>query len=385
MDNLLTDVMAYLIGLSGNERAQNTLLYFVIGCWLIAIAGGGLIKIADKQIGNLKVPARIVSFILGCIALVVYILIPSPNLMISGIFSESTFPKHMKHKYQVRLTPVQLVKETEIGEEGFFQFVPSHEVKKGRYYVSVLKDNEVIFNREQTIDPAQKDILVLKDENTYTVKREKVVDYFCRLYSTERLDWMKRYRAERILRNLAKRDPNVEKFFLKKLETSNSENERILACWVLGGIVHEKARDVLITIFEDKDDTYSPFDQIKAAFFLSQYIGKYPGKTETLSTVGQRFLLKILKDEKIKLGVRDVTKYAHGAAAFYLTDLGMKCRLVYDSLIPHIKHEDQEVSDETVEKLKLVTGRSELNSVADWESLKEQERDNLNECPGFSN
>ena len=124
---LISALNKYLESLSPEPYPKNYALWFVGICLLVAVAGGGLIKIADKQIGNLKFGSRLIAFLLAVFGIIIYLRIPPQNLTITGIFSNATFEPVLKDRYEIRLTPSHLTKSTPIGSEGFFSFNETHE------------------------------------------------------------------------------------------------------------------------------------------------------------------------------------------------------------------------------------------------------------------
>ena len=146
---LKDSVSTLLSFLSVEPYPKYYVLWIAGGLLLIAIAGGGNIKINDKQIGNIGVTSRRFSGVLSLLVLGIFFLIPSPNLSISGLFSDATFEHDNDDQYEIRLTPQKLIKKTNIGQEGIFKFDEEHKVTEGVYLVTIIKNSKnVVFNQE---------------------------------------------------------------------------------------------------------------------------------------------------------------------------------------------------------------------------------------------
>lgn len=368
--------------LSPEPYPKNFVLWFAGICLLVAVAGGGLIKIADKQIGKLKYGSRILSFILAAFGIVVYFLIPSQNLTIDGIFSNATFEKKLKHSYEVRLTPSKLTKVTNVGSEGFFNFYDTHEVTKGAYNLSVIKigenRKEVVYDGVYNANPNKKHLLVIKKDEGFQIETERIDEYFMNQYFVEH-DWMKKFQALRYLIVIVKNDKSVRGKF-KTLLKSKNQKEFMLSHFVLGGSIESpEAQDGLIKIMED-ETKYKIFNRLRAAALLGYYSGESPNTDEKLSTISYNFLMKYLLDKNIRDGPRNLTKEAHYTSAYFLAERGYKNQCVIDQLIEGLDHNDSELRNEYMRLLKKLTGKSEHNDYEYWKAWWESERSKYDVC-----
>jgi hypothetical protein len=370
MDELIKSLHQFLDIFNTEPSLKDYLIWFIGACLLIAVAGGGLIKIADKQIGNLKYPGRILSLMLGIIGIIVFILIPTPNLTISGVFSKSAFEILTNDDYEIRLTPVDLSRKTDIGDEGFFNFYETDKITKGTYYLSIIKNGKyVVLDTPHYFDPKNREVLVLKKEDQgYKVSNEPIYDHFLEQFRrNHNKDWMKMLEALRLLSKQAAQYESVERK-IKNLKSTNTILNTLVHAFVLGELKREEAIEVLLQILRNNNKVYSLFDQMRAAYYLHHYAGRIPNLQISFSMYCQKFLINCLTTEMHKDGLRDITEGVHSAASYHLGRLKIRCREVMDRLIQNSQHKNIEISSECIRVLQKITDRQDIISGANWDS-----------------
>lgn len=370
----------YLSFLSVEPYPKNYVLWISGFLLLVAIAGGGLIKINDKQIGNLGVNSRIVSGVFSVIFLFVYFLVPSPNLSISGLFSDATFGHDSDDRYEIRLTPESLVKRTNIGDEGIFRFDEEHKVTEGIYYITIIKNgSDVVFNQEYTADHRNKHILVIKEGDGYKVEKKSPFEYFVNEYKFENKDWMIRYRDLRHLIDMAKQEKTIRDELLNKIASTDLK-EHTMAAFVLGELGIEKAKAPLFEIINDDEKKYTVWDKLRAASQLWNYPGNVPDDNVSFKVFSYNYLTGYLVKDKVVINDRDLTGAVHSTVARLLAERNYSNACVIESLIQGVKNTDNELSMEYSRILADLTKVRNNSDYRQWTSWWHANKNNYKAC-----
>jgi hypothetical protein len=370
----------YLSFLSEEPYPKNYVLWVSGFCMLVAVAGGGNIKINDKQIGNLGFVSRWIAGFLSLVVLSVFFMVPSPNLSISGLFSDATFEDSNNDQYEIRLTPQKLIKKTRIGQEGIFKFDEEHEVTEGVYLVTIIKNgNDVVFNKEYTADHSHKHILVVKDGDGYKIETSSPFEYFVNEYIFENRDWMIKYRDLRHLIIIAKEEKEIRTKLLEQMSSSDIK-KKTLALFVLGDLGIEEAKLPLLNVINDKKNIYNIWQKLRAASQLWNYEGNLPKQNKEYKAFAYEYLMAHLLKKNIIDNNRDVTEAVNSTAARHLAERRYNNKCVMDSLIAGVNSRNTEISNEYSRILMELTGVKSNSNYTQWVSWWRSNSADYPEC-----
>jgi hypothetical protein len=349
-------------------------------CMLVAVAGGGNIKINDQQIGHLGVVSRWIAGIISLVILSIFFIVPSPNLSISGLFSDATFEDSNNDQYEIRLTPQKLIKKTRIGQEGIFRFDEEHEVTEGVYLVTIIKNgNDVVFNKEYTADHSHKHILVVKDGDGYKIETSNPFEYFVNEYMFENRDWMIKYRDLRHLTDIAKEEKEIRTKLLAQINSPDIK-KKTLALFVLGDLGIEEAKLPLLDVINDKKNVFNIWQKLRAASQLWNYEGNLPKQNKKYKVFAYDYLMDHLLKKNIIENNRDVTEAVNSTAARHLAERRYNNKCVIESLIAGVDNRNSEISSEYSRILMELTGITSNSNYNQWVSWWRSNNAEYPEC-----
>jgi hypothetical protein len=349
-------------------------------CMLVAVAGGGNIKINDQQIGHLGVVSRWIAGIISLVVLSIFFIVPSPNLSISGLFSDATFEDSNNDQYEIRLTPQKLIKKTRIGQEGIFRFDEEHEVTEGVYLVTIIKNgNDVVFNKEYTADHSHKHILVVKDGDGYKIETSNPFEYFVNEYMFENRDWMIKYRDLRHLTDIAKEEKEIRTKLLAQINSPDIK-KKTLALFVLGDLGIEEAKLPLLDVINDKKNVFNIWQKLRAASQLWNYEGNLPKQNKKYKVFAYDYLMDHLLKKNIIENNRDVTEAVNSTAARHLAERRYNNKCVIESLIAGVDNRNSEISSEYSRILMELTGITSNSNYNQWVSWWRSNNAEYPEC-----